>query len=64
MTAGLRAAGLGPERVPRGVVGEVGGPLRLGADAEVLGPAELRAAVAEAVGTLARRHGRDAAAGA
>lgn len=42
----------------------VGDLLRLGAEAEVLGPAELRAAVAETVGTLARRYGRDAAAGA
>ncbi|GAA2460909.1 helix-turn-helix transcriptional regulator [Streptomyces macrosporus] len=42
----------------------VGDLLRLGAEAEVLGPAELRAAVAETVGTLARRYGRDATAGA
>ena len=37
----------------------VGDLLRLGAEAEVLGPAGLRAAVAEAVGALARRYGRD-----
>ncbi|GAA2393188.1 YafY family protein [Streptomyces glaucosporus] len=41
----------------------VGDLLRLGAEAEVLGPDGLRAAVAEAVGALARRYGRDASAG-
>jgi predicted DNA-binding transcriptional regulator YafY len=42
----------------------VGDLLRLGAEAEVLGPAELRAAVAEEVRTLARRYGRGTAEGA
>ena len=32
--------------------------LRLGTEAEVLGPPELRAALAETVATLARRYGR------
>ncbi|MEE1942013.1 WYL domain-containing protein [Streptomyces sp. TRM 70361] len=36
----------------------VGDLLRLGTEAEVLGPAGLRSAVADAVGTLARRYGR------
>ncbi|RPF40338.1 putative DNA-binding transcriptional regulator YafY [Streptomyces sp. Ag109_G2-6] len=41
----------------------VGDLLRLGAEAEVLGPAELRAAVAEAVGVLAARYAEPAPSG-